>query len=83
MIEIHTNYVNVSTYYVERDWETMPRIIIQAKAGRTLDQKSLLAKSVTEAVADSFDCSKESVSIVIEEIEPTNLAKAGKLESET
>ncbi|GAA5144959.1 hypothetical protein GCM10025768_01510 [Microbacterium pseudoresistens] len=60
----------------------MPRIIVQAKAGRTHEQKADLARSVTDAVVSSFGCTPASVTIVIEEIELTNFAKAGILDSD-
>ena len=55
----------------------MPRVIIEADEGRTIDQKRGLAKDITEAVVNSFKVGLESVTIDIIEYSRENLAKAG------
>ena len=57
----------------------MPRIIVQATKGRTVDQKRGLARDITKAVCDNFQVKPEEVTIVIQESDPENIAKAGVL----
>ena len=58
----------------------MPRIIIQANKGRSLDQKRGLVKGVTEAVCANFDVTPDQVTIVFQEMEPEERAKGGVLD---
>lgn len=60
----------------------MPRIIIQAFSGRTLDQKRELVRRITEVTVEVFEVSPETVTIRIEEGEKENFAKAGVLASD-
>lgn len=55
----------------------MPRIIIQANRGRTLDQKRGLVKGVTEAVCANFDVTPDQVTILFHEFDEENRAKGG------
>ncbi|WP_199434808.1 2-hydroxymuconate tautomerase family protein [Qaidamihabitans albus] len=57
----------------------MPRIIVQAVEGRTLEQKRHLVRAVTEGVVEAFDVAPETITIVIEEIRRDHIAKAGIL----
>ena len=57
----------------------MPLVIIEAAAGRTVEQKRGLAKDITDAVCKNFSVAPESVSILIHEGNKENRAKAGKL----
>ncbi|HEX6470099.1 MAG TPA: tautomerase family protein [Streptosporangiaceae bacterium] len=57
----------------------MPRIIVQAVEGRSLEQKRRLVRAITAGVVDAFSVSPESVTVVIEEIRKEHLAKAGVL----
>lgn len=57
----------------------MPRIIVQAVEGRTLEQKRQLVRALTEGIVDAFAVAPETVTVVIEEIERHHLAKAGVL----
>lgn len=61
----------------------MPRIIVQAVEGRTVEQKRELVKSVTDAVVNAYKCDPKTVTIVIEDIPRTNFAKAGVLADES
>ena len=57
----------------------MPRVIIEAIEGRSVEQKRGLVRDITEAVIKNFNVRPEVVSVVIREISKENLAKAGKL----
>jgi 4-oxalocrotonate tautomerase len=57
----------------------MPRVIIEAIEGRSVEQKRGLVRDITEAVVKNFNVGPEKVSVVIHEISKENLAKAGKL----
>lgn len=57
----------------------MPRIIIQAFSGRTLDQKRELVRKVTDVVVETWKVDPSTVSVRIEEGSPENSATAGVL----
>jgi 4-oxalocrotonate tautomerase len=57
----------------------MPRIIIQAMEGRTVEQKRDLARRVTDAVVESWRVEPDTVTVFIEEVPPENFARAGVL----
>ena len=57
----------------------MPRIIIQAISGRTVEQKRDLARRVTDAVVESWGVDPDIVTVRIEEVPPENFARAGLL----
>ena len=57
----------------------MPRIIVQALKGRSLDQKRGLVRAITQAVVDNFNVQPDQVTIVIHETEHENYAKGGIL----
>lgn len=57
----------------------MPFVQIDMIEGRTLEQKRLLAQKVTDAISESVNCPKESVSIIIREMPKEHTAKAGIL----
>jgi len=57
----------------------MPIINIDMIAGRTLDQKRKLVKSVTKAVCESIGTTPERVKIKLNNMEPENYAISGEL----
>ena len=57
----------------------MPRIIVQAITGRTVEQKRDLVRRLTDAVVESWRVDPETVTIRIEEMAPENFARAGVL----
>ncbi|HHW07783.1 MAG TPA: 4-oxalocrotonate tautomerase [Clostridia bacterium] len=61
----------------------MPIVTIEMLEGRTVEQKRALAEAVTKAVCDTCNCPAERVTIVIHDMPKTNIAKAGKLMSDT
>jgi len=60
----------------------MPRIIIQAFAGRSLEQKRELVRRITEVTVEVFKVTPDTVTIRIEEGDKENFAKAGVLASD-
>jgi 4-oxalocrotonate tautomerase len=58
----------------------MPRVIIQARKGRTLAQKRGLVRALTDAVCANFDVRPDQVTIVIQEADEENYAKGGVLD---
>jgi 4-oxalocrotonate tautomerase len=57
----------------------MPIVIVEADAGRTIEQKRGLVKDITDAVCHNFQVEPQSVTILIHEQKKENRAKAGKL----
>ncbi|WP_345791122.1 tautomerase family protein [Pseudomonas entomophila] len=55
----------------------MPEVIVYATAGRSDQQKKKLLRSVTEAVANSFEVAREHVVVQIVEAPPGDKAKGG------
>ncbi|WP_088227434.1 2-hydroxymuconate tautomerase [Desulfosporosinus sp. FKB] len=61
----------------------MPFVNVQMLAGRTVEQKAALAKAITEAFVKITNSQPEAVSVIFNDIQKTDLAKAGKLVSES
>ncbi|HBV67377.1 MAG TPA: 4-oxalocrotonate tautomerase [Clostridiales bacterium] len=57
----------------------MPIIQIEMLKGRTLEQKRAMVEKVTEAVAETANCPKDAVKIIIREMESENFAQGGIL----
>jgi len=57
----------------------MPIIQVEMLKGRTVEQKREMVKEVTEAVARNANCPKESVKIIIREMEFENFSEGGVL----
>jgi 4-oxalocrotonate tautomerase len=57
----------------------MPIIQVEMLKGRTLEQKRALAEKVTQAVAETANCPKEAVKIIIREMEFENYSQGGVL----
>lgn len=60
----------------------MPIVKVDLLKGRTLEQKREMVKEVTEAIARTANCPKESVKILINEMEFENFGEAGVLRSD-
>ncbi len=60
----------------------MPIVNIQMLKGRTLEQKKVLTKAVTDAIVSSINVKPEVVWVVIEEMEKENFATGGVLHCE-
>ena len=61
----------------------MPLIIVEAIEGRTIEQKRGLVKDITEAVGKNFKVEPDKVTVVIHDVTRDNIAKAGKLFSDS
>ena len=48
----------------------MPHVIVKLQSGRSEQQKAKLAEEVTKAVMAGAKCAEDSVSVVIEDVEP-------------
>ncbi len=57
----------------------MPIVQIDLIKGRSIEQKKEMVKKVTEAIAESVDCPKEAVSIIIRDMEYENYGSGGEL----
>lgn len=60
----------------------MPTINVQLFEGRTVEQKRVFIKAVTEATVASLGCSVDAVEIIIEDVKRENWATGGKLWSD-
>jgi len=61
----------------------MPILQIEMLKGRTLDQKRDMVSKVTDVISETLQCSREAVIIIIREMEPENLSKAGVLKADS
>lgn len=57
----------------------MPFVSIKIAKGRSLEQKRSLARSVTDAIAESIGIPPEKIWIQIDEFETENFAVNGRL----
>jgi 4-oxalocrotonate tautomerase len=53
----------------------MPHVIVRLYPGRTEDQKNRLAEAITKDVMAIINCEEKSVSVAMEEIEPSQWAE--------
>ncbi|MBS7344740.1 MAG: 4-oxalocrotonate tautomerase [Caryophanon sp.] len=60
----------------------MPIVTVKMLEGRTDEQKRALVEEVTAAISNSISAPKESVTIIIEEMQKNHFAKAGVRESD-
>jgi 4-oxalocrotonate tautomerase len=50
----------------------MPHVIVKLYPGRPEEQKKRLAEAIVKTLVATVQCKEESVSVAIEEIEPTD-----------
>lgn len=55
----------------------MPRIIVQANTGKTLDQKREIIRRITADVVEVFGNAPDTVSVLIQESETSNVGRGG------
>ena len=55
----------------------MPRIKVEAIAGRTVEPKRALVRRLTGVVVEEWGVAPEIVTVRIEEVPPENFGKAG------
>ncbi|AKI02015.1 uncharacterized protein, 4-oxalocrotonate tautomerase [Hoeflea sp. IMCC20628] len=60
----------------------MPIIRVEMLAGRSIEQKRAFAQSVTNTASEILGCSREAVAVVFDEVEPTDWANGGRLQSD-
>lgn len=60
----------------------MPNITVELLSGRTLDQRREFARAVTDAAINILKAKPEMVRIQFDEIEKSDVAYAGVLESD-
>ncbi|GAA0399927.1 hypothetical protein Acor_22410 [Acrocarpospora corrugata] len=60
----------------------MPNITVELLSGRTMDQRRDFVAAVTEAAVDILKARQEAVRIVFWEIEKSDVANGGALESD-
>jgi 4-oxalocrotonate tautomerase len=53
----------------------MPHVIVKLYPGRTEDQKKRLAEAITKDVVAIAKCEEKSVSVAIEEVDPSQWAE--------
>ena len=58
----------------------MPRIIVEAHRGRTIDQKRELIRRLTDDVVEVFGAARDTVSVLIQESETENVGRGGILD---
>ena len=62
--------------------DKMPYVRIEMLEGRTDEEKSAIAKSVTQALVEHGRTKADSVFVVFEDVSPCNWARAGVLLSD-
>lgn len=57
----------------------MPFIRVEILKGRTVDQRREFARRVTEVAVETLNTTPDKVRITFQELDPTDLARGGKL----
>lgn len=60
----------------------MPIVQIDFVAGRTMEQKRVMVKKVTEAVSTSIGCSESAVTVILRELPKESFGMGGTLLSD-
>jgi 4-oxalocrotonate tautomerase len=60
----------------------MPFIRVEILKGRTLDQRREFARRVTEVAVETLNTTPDRVRFTFQELDPTELARGGKLASD-
>lgn len=60
----------------------MPLVQIDMLEGRTVEQKREMVKKLTDVIVETAKCPPEAVTIILREMPPTHLGKAGVLRSD-
>jgi 4-oxalocrotonate tautomerase len=61
----------------------MPVVILKMKKGWSVEQKRTIVKEFTKTLVSTLKIEPELVTVMIDELEPENIGKAGKLRSDT
>lgn len=57
----------------------MPIVQIDFVEGRTIEQKRVMVKKVTEAISESIGCSESAVTVLLRELPKESFAEGGTL----
>ena len=60
----------------------MPNITVELLSGRTMDQKREFVTAVTDAAVDILKAKRDAVRIRLDEIERSDVANGGTIESD-
>ena len=60
----------------------MPVVIVKMRKGWSVDQKRRIVKEFTDTLVRTLKVEPELVTIMIDELEPENIGKAGRLRSD-
>ncbi len=63
----------------ERKEIVMPLVVVKMLEGRTVEQKRLLAREITDVVVRVTNAAEDQVDVIIEDYPRENWAKAGTL----
>ena len=61
----------------------MPVVILKMKKGWSVKQKRKIVREFTDTLVSTLKIEPELVTVMIDELEPENIGKAGKLRSDT
>jgi 4-oxalocrotonate tautomerase len=61
----------------------MPVVILKMKKGWSIEQKRKIVGEFTNTLVSTLKIEPELVTVMIDELEPENIGKAGKLRSDT
>jgi 4-oxalocrotonate tautomerase len=61
----------------------MPVVILKMKKGWSVEQKRKIVKEFTRTLVSTLKIEPGLVTVMIDELEPENIGKAGKLRSDT
>jgi 4-oxalocrotonate tautomerase len=60
----------------------MPVVIVKMRKGWSVDQKRKIVQEFTDTLVRTLKVGPELVTILIDELEPENIGKAGRLRSD-
>jgi len=60
----------------------MPMINVQMLEGRTIEQRRMLAKELTEGTCRALGCPADAVEIILTDVKRENWASTGKIASD-
>jgi 4-oxalocrotonate tautomerase len=60
----------------------MPNITVQMFAGRDVEKKRALVSALTRATVEALGCKPEAVNIILQDVEKSDWAQAGRLHSD-
>lgn len=60
----------------------MPIVTVQFFEGRTIEQKRKIAAALTDVLAETAGCSKDSIEVLFQDVAKSDWAKGGTLFSD-